>query len=262
MLSTTPGKICLLKRNERIRAATLTNLKNELAEAGDPERAKSSASFFKTGPGGYGEGDQFLGIRVPEQRKIAHRYLHLPLADIGRLLKSSVHEHRFTAAEILVARYEKGEAEEAEEIFRFYLAHAGRMNNWDLVDTSAPYIVGAHLLQRPREILDKLARSENLWERRIAIVSTFAFIKKRQLDDTFRIAEILLADPHDLIHKAVGWALRDAGTVSRAKLRRFLRQHYHKLPRTTLRYAIEHFPSAERANILAGIFKTPSQSAK
>ena len=242
------------KPNSGTRLSNLSDLKEELAAAADPERAKGAAWFFQTGPGKYGEGDRFLGIRVPVQRRIACRYLHLPLRDIARLLQSPFHECRFTAAEILVARYEKASDTAAEEIFRFYLANAARMNNWDLVDTSAPYIVGAHLLSRPRALLDELARSNNLWERRIAIVSTFAFIKQKQLDDTFRIASILLVDRQDLIHKAVGWALREAGKVSRPRLLEFLETHYHALPRTTLRYAIEHFPPRERKRLLLGTF--------
>ena len=220
----------------------------------DAERAKSAAWFFKTGKGEYGEGDQFLGIRVPVQRKIAHRFVHLPLREIERLLKSPVHEHRFTAAEILVARYEHASEPETETIFEFYLSNARRLNNWDLVDTSAPYIVGAHLLQRPRDPLFHLAKSSNVWERRIVIVSTFAFLKQGQMEDTFHISEMLLDDTHDLIHKAVGWALRESGKVSRDRLLGFLKEHYGNLPRTTLRYAIEHLPEKQRKQVLRGQF--------
>ncbi len=234
---------------------TLEDLQNELAALADPERAKNLAWFFKTGKGEYGEGDQFLGIRVPFQRKLAHRYVGLHLADVARLLKSPIHEHRFTAAEILVAQYEKaGGGPPAEKIFRFYLRYAKLFNNWDLVDTSAPYIAGAHLLHRPRDPLYGLARSANVWERRIGIVATFAFLRSGDVEDTFQIAEMLLADEHDLIHKSVGWALREAGRTSRKRLLAFLQKHYTSIPRTTLRYAIEHLPDTQRRQILAGKF--------
>jgi 3-methyladenine DNA glycosylase AlkD len=225
---------------------------NLLANA---ERAKSSAWFFKTGKGQYGEGDQFLGITVPLQRKLARRFLHLRLSDLAQLLRSPIHEHRFTAAEILVAQYETAMSDaEADKIFRFYLRNAKRFNNWDLVDTSCRYIVGEHLRGRPRDLLDKLASSKNIWERRMAILSTFAFLKDGETNDTFRVARLLLADNHDLIHKAVGWLLREAGRVSRPQLVEFIKQNYDRIPRTALRYAIEHFPAERRRMILAGKF--------
>ncbi len=227
-------------------------LEHDLAAAADPKRAESSAWFFKTGKGEYGEGDRFLGITVPLQREIALRYLDLSFADIARLLASRIHEHRFAALEILVAQYERAAEAQREQIVGFYLEQADCINNWDLVDTSAPYILGAHLLTRRRDLLDRLASSENVWERRIAIVSTLALIKHGELEDTFRIGERLLGDKHDLIQKAVGWALREAGKVSRPKLLSFLRKHYAKMPRTTLRYAIERFPPEERKQMLAG----------
>ncbi len=230
------------------------NLARDLAQAADPQRAANLAWFFKTGKGQYGEGDRFLGIPVPIQRKIALRYANLPLTDIARLLASALHEHRFAALEILVAQYERATDEARDEIFAFYLQQAHRVNNWDLVDTSAPYIVGEHLKTRSRSLLDELASSENLWERRIAIVSTLAFLKHGEIEDTFRIAGKLLSDKHDLIHKAVGWALRETGKVSRPALVAFLRKHYRKIPRTALRYAIEHFPPERRKLILAGKF--------
>ncbi len=233
---------------------TLQALRDELASAGDAQRAKNLTWFFKTGKGEYGEGDQFLGIQVPIQRKIAHRYLSLSLADIARLLQSPIHEHRFTAAEILVAKYERASTDEAEKIFGFYLRHVKRLNNWDLVDTSAPYIVGVHLRQRSRDILYQLARSTNLWERRVAMVATLGLIKCGEIEDTFRIARMLLTDEHDLIRKATGWALREAGRVSRTQLLNFLREHYCAVSRTTLRYAIEHLPQEQRKLVLAGKF--------
>ncbi len=186
-------------------------LERELASAANTERAKVSAWFFKTGKGQYGEGDRFLGIPVPMQRKIALRYRDLPLEDVAHLLQSPIHEHRFAALEILVTRYERGTEGDSASIVRFYLRNAQRVNNWDLVDTSAPYILGEHLKTRPRGLLDKLAGSAMVWERRIAIVSTLALIKQGEIEDTFRIARKLLGDKHDLIQKAVGWALREAG---------------------------------------------------
>ncbi len=229
-------------------------LERDLAAAADPERAANLAWFFKTGKGQYGEGDRFLGIRVPVQRRIALRYRNLPLKDIDRLLASRVHEHRFAALEILVAQYERAGEEDRQEIVDFYLAHTSRINNWDLVDGSAPYIIGVHLRTRPRDLPDQLAVSDNLWERRISIVSTLALIKNGEIEDTFRIARRLLADKHDLIHKAVGWALRECGTVSRPALLKFLATEYARMPRTALRYAIEHFSKDERKKILAGEF--------
>ena len=230
------------------------DLEKALAVLADPERAASYAWFFKTGKGQYGEGDRFLGIRVPQLRKIALLYRLLPLRDVEKLLASAIHEHRFVALEILVARYERGTPEEQGEIFDFYLAHTARINNWDLVDTSAPYIAGDYLLSRPRGVLYRLSSSTSLWERRIAIVSTLAFVKKGDTADAFRLAAGLLTDKHDLMHKATGWVLRETGRVSRAALLKFLAKHYSLLPRTTLRYAIEHFPPEHRKRLLAGEF--------
>jgi 3-methyladenine DNA glycosylase AlkD len=230
-------------------APGLTSLKKELAAAADSERARNLAWFFKTGKGQYGYGDRFIGLTVPTMRRIAHRYTHLPLQDVEKLLASPIHEHRLAALEILVTQYER---EKSKAIFDFYLKHTKFVNNWDLVDTSAPYIVGQHLLTRPRKVLYRLAKSKNLWERRIAIVSTFAFIKAGEIDDTFAIAKLLLKDDHDLIHKAVGWALREAGKRSTPALLEFLKQNYSALPRTTLRYAIERFPEPQRKHLLAG----------
>jgi len=236
--------------------STLRALLSELAAVADPARAKSSTWFFKTAKGQYGEGDCFIGIKVPVQRKIALRYRHLPSAAIKKLLASKIHEHRFVALEILVAQFEAAAPAQQTALYRFYLANIAGVNNWDLVDTSAPYIVGEYLLNRPRAILRKLAKSRSLWERRIAIVSTFAFIRAGQTADTFAIAKMLLADKHDLIHKAVGWALREAGKQSPAELIDFLKAHYEHLPRTALRYAIERFTPAERKRFLSGKFQS------
>jgi 3-methyladenine DNA glycosylase AlkD len=228
-----------------------TDLLRELESAADERKAANLAWFFKTGKGEYGEGDVFLGVTVPISRKIALRYCHLPLGDIAKLLASAIHEHRFAALEILVAQYERGGEAQRQQIFDFYLQQTHRANNWDLVDTSAPYIVGRHLLTRPRGILDELAVSPMLWERRIAMVATLGLVRHGELKDTFRIARKLLGDQEPLIHKATGWILREAGKVSRGELVGFLEKYAEKMPRTTLRYAIERFSVEERKAWLA-----------
>ena len=237
---------------------TRLELLRDLESVADERTAQDLAWFFKTGPGEYGEGDIFLGIAVPTSRKIALRYTHLSLTDIVKLLASPIHEHRFAALEILVAQFEWSEEGHRQEIFDFYLQNTHRTNNWDLVDTSAPYIVGEHLLTRPRGILDDLAVSQMLWERRIAVVATLGLVRHGELKDTFRIARKLLSEKEPLIHKAVGWLLREAGKVSRPELVRFLEKYARKMPRTTLRYAIERFSPEERKRWLSG---TLTQSA-
>ncbi len=229
-------------------------LERELAKAADPKRAKNLTWFFKTGKGEYGEGDRFIGLTVPTTRRIALRYRDLTLNDLAALLLSPIHEYRMAALEILVAQFERAREPERTRFVEFYLQQTGSINNWDLVDTSAPYILGEYLLTRPRQILDELASSVNIWERRIAIVATLAFLKKGQVAYTFRISERLLRDSHDLIHKATGWALREAGKVDTPALLRFLSRHYAQIPRTTLRYAIERFPREQRHAILCGKF--------
>jgi 3-methyladenine DNA glycosylase AlkD len=240
---------------EAFNPPSLPELKRELAALADSERAGNLAWFFKTGKGQYGEGDRFIGISVPVLRRTARRYRHLPLGEIAKLLASRIHEHRFTALEILVAQYEGGDASSKQSIFDFYLRNTHNVNNWDLVDTSAPYIVGEHLRSRPRDALYMLARSRNIWRRRIAIVATMPFIRTGELDDTFAIAALLLNDKQDLIHKAVGWMLREAGKQSTGRLLKFLRQNYAAIPRTALRYAIERLPGAQRKRVLAGVFE-------
>lgn len=227
----------------------------ELDAIADPTIAAGSAWFFKTGKGQYGEGDIFIGIRVPRLRQVALRYRELAFDEIEALLASAIHEHRFVALEILVMQYERGTPAQRKRVCRFYLAHTDRINNWDLVDTSAPYIVGEQARERGSQLLlERLARSERLWERRIAIVATFAFLRHGETEPAFAIAQSLLQDPHELIHKAVGWALREAGKVNQATLLHFLEEHYALLPRTTLRYAIERFPPTQRAALLRGQF--------
>ncbi len=239
--------------NECIVSNTFMNLKNfqkELRAKANPAKAKTFAGFFKTGRGEYGEGDVFLGITVPDQRKIAAKFPHLTLAELKELLRSRVHEHRFSALEVLVMQYEKATERRKGEIARFYIKNAKRVNNWDLVDTSAPYIPGNHLLNRSKKILYHFAKSSNVWKRRIAIISTHAFIRENRFDDTLALAALLLDDKHDLIHKAVGWMLREVGKRSLKTEENFLKQYAHRMPRTMLRYAIERFPQAKRMRYL------------
>lgn len=233
---------------------TRTQLEKALKAAANPERAAFSAHYFKTGKGEYAEGDIFLGIPVPARHKISLQHRSLALVDIKKLLESRIHEHRAAALDILVAQYKRGDEKLRERIVKFYLSNTSRINNWDLVDASSRPILGEHLKTHPRAILDKLCRSKNLWERRIAIVSTMTLVWAGELDDAMRIAEALLKDEHDLMHKAVGWVLREAGRKDRPRLLAFLQQHYAHIPRTTLRYAIEHFPPAHRKEMLAGKF--------
>lgn len=225
----------------------------DLDSLADPVRAKNSAWFFKTGPGQYGEGDKFIGITVPAQRAVAKKYKDLPLTEIDKLLRNPIHEYRLTGFMLLVYKFEKADSKAKKEIFDFYLAHTACANNWDLVDSSAGYIIGAWLSDKPKErkILYKFAKSKNLWERRIAIISTQALIKNNDFADTFAIAELLLSDTHDLIHKAVGWMLREVGKRDLAAEEIFLKKHYKIMPRTMLRYAIEKFPEWKRKFYLA-----------
>lgn len=230
-------------------------LERALKGAADTRRAVAAAKYFKTGEGEYGQGARFIGIRVPVLRKMARQYVSLSFGDLSRLLASPIHEYRLAALEILVAQYERAGEWQRERIVRFYLRHTRLMNNWDLVDAAASSILGDHLKNRPRHILDQLATSANLWDRRIAIVATLALIRRREIADAHRIARKLLTDSHDLIHKAVGWALRESGKVSPDALLAFLRREYRRVPRITLRYAIERFPASRRKRLLAGDFR-------
>ena len=211
--------------------------------------------FFKTGPGEYGEGDQFLGVRVPSTRRVARKYRLLPLADTLTLLHSAMHEERLSALLILTQQFRDGSPDKQAEIYRMYLNNTQYINNWDLVDTSAEHIIGAYLNNRPRKPLHTLSQSENLWERRIAIMATFHFIKNNEFGETLKIAERLVADKEDLIHKAVGWMLREVGKRDRDAEALFLKRHYRHLPRTMLRYAIEKFPENLRQQYLKGTIK-------
>ena len=215
------------------------DLKKELRVFADFEKANLLQKFFKTGKGCYGEGDIFLGIIVPNTRKVAKKFTDLKLSEIKKILYSKIHEERLCALLILVEKFQKADDAEKKAIFYFYMKNAKQANNWDLVDLSAPKIAGEYLLNR-------FAKSKNLWEKRISVVSTFVFIKNGEYKDSLKIAEILMNDKHDLIHKAVGWMLREVGKKNLAEEERFLKKYCKKMPRTTLRYAIEKFPENER----------------
>ncbi|MCR4335816.1 MAG: DNA alkylation repair protein, partial [archaeon] len=215
---------------------------SELKKVSTKERAKSNAWFFKTGKGEYGEGDVFLGVTVPDTRKVAKQFLGFDLGQISFSLKSKFHEERLCALLVLVEKFGKADEAEKQKIYGFYLKNIEHVNNWDLVDLSSHKIVGEYLFDKPRDLLYRFADSKNLWERRISIVSTYYFIKNNDFNDTFRISKILLADKHDLIHKAVGWMLREAGKRDKEALVKFLKSHKSEMPRTMLRYSIEKFP--------------------
>jgi len=226
-------------------------IERRLRTLADATIAEHHLRFFKCGPGQYGEGDAFLGIMVPMLRTLSKEFTPIPVAEAVALLQSKWHEARLLALMVLVRKYERGDDAMREETYRSYLANTHRINNWDLVDASAPNIVGAYLLQRDRAVLYDLAKSESLWERRIAIIATQHFIRRDDFDDTLRIAEILLDDRHDLIHKASGWMLREAGKRNQPLLERFLRKHAKRMPRTMFRYAIERFSPERRAQYMA-----------
>jgi 3-methyladenine DNA glycosylase AlkD len=230
----------------------LDNLKKELRAHADLERAKTSAWFFKTAKGQYGEGDKFLGLTMPMQRKIVAKYQDLSFVEIEKLLNDPYHEMRMAAVLVLVSQFTKGDKEQQKSVFDFYLAHAKQINNWDLVDVSAGYIVGGFLNPKNIDILTKLAHSKNLWERRISIIATFYFIKNKQHEPTFKIAEILLTDKEDLIHKATGWMLREVGKRCGQETEEiFLKKHAPQMPRTMLRYSLERFVEEERKKYLS-----------
>ena len=230
----------------------LIELRKKIKSLGNSEISKTMNWFFKTGKGDYGEGDIFVGLKIPTQRKLAQEFRDLAFADLKMLLSSPVHEERLISLFILVDRFAKSSEEKKQIIFRFYLKNRKGINNWDLVDLSAPKIMGKYLLEKDKSILFKFALSKNLWERRIAILSTYEFIRNEDYYTTLRIAEILLEDNHDLIHKAVGWMLREIGNRNLMAEENFLKIHYNKIPRTMLRYAIEKFPETKRKKYLQG----------
>ncbi|OGY26515.1 MAG: DNA alkylation repair protein [Candidatus Woykebacteria bacterium RBG_16_43_9] len=230
-------------------------LKADLRRVASSERAKNLARFFKTGPGQYGEGDQFIGVTVPQSRTVAKKYKDLPFEEIPTLLHSRIHEERLAALLILIEQFkvadQRNDEKTREKIYRFYLDNTEYINNWDLIDLSAEKIIGPYLEDKPKDVLKKLAKSVSLWERRIAVLSTFHFIKQGEPKHTLEIAAILLRDKHDLIHKAVGWMLREVGKTCGEKiLTDFLDKHASTMPRTMLRYAIEKFPEEKRQKYL------------
>jgi 3-methyladenine DNA glycosylase AlkD len=231
---------------------TVRQIQGRLRQFATGEKAKVLQRFFKTGPGEYGEGDVFLGVVVPDIRRVAKEFQNAPLDEITKLLASSVHEERLLALLMLVQAYARGGDSLQRKIYSLYLKNTKYINNWDLVDLSAPNIVGAYLLDKSRMPLYAFARSKNLWKRRIAILATFQFIKQNDFHDTLGISKLLLRDDHDLLHKAVGWMLREVGKRDVIAEETFLRLHYKKMPRTMLRYAIERFPEGKRRKIMDG----------
>ena len=230
--------------------STKAQVKAALQAVANPEKAAFFPRFFKTGPGQYGEGDRFLGVTVPQQRVLARRFQTLALPEIAKLLDDPLHECRLTGLLILVDQFRRGDEAQRRELADFYCRCLPRINNWDLVDSSAPYILGAFLADKDRSCLDELADSGDLWRQRVAIVATFHFIRQNEFADTLRIAQRLLRHEHDLIHKAVGWMLREVGKRDVATLERFLDCHAHQMPRTMLRYAIERLPEGQRQRYL------------
>jgi len=224
------------------------NIKSELDSLADPVQAKNLQRFFKTGPGQYGEGDIFLGIKVPVQRKVARKYRDMALADVGNLLKSKIHEHRLTALFILILQYEKTQDKAVVDL---YLGNRQFVNNWDLVDLSAPKILGHYLLDKDRRMLYKLAGSDVLWDRRISVLACYAFICEGDFKDILKLAELLLDDREDLMHKAVGWMLREMGKRDISELKGFLDRFAGRMPRTMLRYSIEKLDEKERKHYMS-----------
>jgi 3-methyladenine DNA glycosylase AlkD len=227
-------------------------IQKRLLDLGDRAKAQVLQRFFKTGPGEYGEGDRFLGITVPRLRKLSKEYEDMDQDEVEALIESPFHEARLLALLIFIRRYQQEDESGKKRIYTFYLQSTRRINNWDLVDLSAPNIVGDFLVKKSRNPLYRLARSPLLWERRIAILATYRFIKEQQFEDTLKISEILICDQEELIHKAVGWMLREVGKRDQAVEEAFLRKHYRRMPRTMLRYAIERFPAPKRACFMQG----------
>lgn len=233
---------------------TIRNIQKKLRQLGSEEKANILRRFFKTGPGEYGEGDVFIGVGVPELRKLVKEYPDITIKESMQLLRSLIHEERMLALLILVDKYSTGNETVKKRIYTLYLQHTKFINSWDLVDSSAHHIVGDFLMDKSKEPIYRLATSKNLWERRIAILSTFYFIKHNNYSETLKISKILLTDEHDLIHKAVGWMLREIGNRHMVTQETFLKKHYKCMPRTMLRYAVEKFPEPKRQKYLKGDF--------
>ncbi len=224
----------------------LSEIQRELRALANPKKAKDVARFFKTGPGEYGEGDVFLGLTVPQIRKIANKHQSLPLSELLKLLKSNFHEERLTALVMMVSLYRKSDELQREKIFQQYLKNRKHINNWDLVDTSVAGIVGSHLHRKSKKLLYELVKSKTLWDRRLAIVATHYFIRQGKVAETMKLAKHLLNDSEDLMHKATGWMLREAGKKDLKALHLFLQANAHRMPRTMLRYSIEKLNPKER----------------
>ena len=244
------------KSSAQQQLVTVKAARQALRRHAKPEKAKIHQWFFKTGKGEYAEGDRFIGVTVPQIRKIVKQFQTLGLQDILLLLASKIHEDRLMALLILVHQFKRGDATTQKHIVNAYLGNLKYVNNWDLVDSSAPYILGAYLHDKNRAVLYKLAKSTRLWDRRVAIIATFRFIKHGDLKDTLQLATRLLTDPEDLMHKAVGWMLREVGKKDQTMLEKFLKAHNKNMPRTMLRYAIERFPEKKRQKYLKATLKT------
>lgn len=230
----------------------MNHIKKELQELADPKKALVLQGFFRTGKGEYGEGDVFIGVTVPNTRKVAKKHSHIQFREVRPLLESRIHEERLAGLLILVEKFKKATGEQRKEIVDFYMQNLSGVNNWDLVDLSVDKILGEYLFDKDKKVLSEYARSDSLWKKRIAIVSTYAFIKKNRFEQTLKISGLLVNDKHDLIHKAVGWMLREVGKRNLSVEEKFLKKHYKKMPRTMLRYAIEKLPERERKAYLEG----------
>lgn len=247
------SKVNIVAASDDRASLHFTAVEAALRASANPTKAAFFPKFFRAGPGEYGEGDRFLGVVVPQQRKVAKACRALPLGEVTKLLQSEFHECRLTALFILCLQFEKAKSDaERKSIYDFYITHVDRVNNWDLVDTTCHKIMGPYLFERDRAILFRFAKAKHLWKNRIAIVTTYFFIRRGDLDTTFELSQVLLSHPHDLIHKAVGWMLREAGKQDERRLLLFLQQHYSAMPRTMLRYSIEKLPERQRKAILAG----------
>lgn len=244
-----------MSQSEKRKPNTSRSVEKELRQYRNPDKAAFFPRFFRTGPGEYGEGDRFIGVVVPDQRKVAKAFKTLPQPEIEKLLASPIHECRLTGLFILVHQFEKAKTtSEQKSIYDFYVKHVDRVNHWDLVDTTCHKIMGPYLMERSRKPLFKFAKAKHLWKNRISIVTTYYFIKRQDLGTTIDLAKELLGHEHDLIHKAVGWMLRELGIQDKSLLEEFLRQHAAEMPRTMLRYSIEKFPKEQRKKILSGKF--------
>jgi len=229
------------------------DIRKELLKHKNKVQAQNLSRFFKTGVGEYGAGDKFLGIKVPVLRSLAKQFIELSFSDVQTMLKSVYHEERLLGAFILVYKFKRADEKEKTQIYKLYLKNWSGLNNWDIIDTTTPNIIGEYLADKDKKIICEFARSNNLWKKRISILATFSFIKRHEFEDSLKISEILIKDKHDLIHKAVGWMLREVGKRDLPLEETFLRKWYKMMPRTMLRYAIEKFPENKRQKYLTGL---------